>query len=276
MTPAEGSVRIGTFARRPAPLVFASLAARRATGTLTIVEPDGATHHVYVVDGVAAKAELAERACLLGETLERWGVVSAPVVAEALARSESLGILLGECLVGCHGVDRAWVERALRAQVVARVGRLARLPPATSFLFSSGFDRLASKVEGGGVAGGGEPWASPRLDTMLALVRGAVDHRASFAILARVGGSLVEVSRDVAATFATAGEIRVLEALSARPWTEGALAAHLGAPRDVEQVVVALFLAGLARAVPSSQSTSTSGRAVRNAASSAEPNAPRL
>lgn len=242
-TPPEGSVRIGTFQRRSAPLVFADLAARRATGTLTFVEPNGTTHHVLLLEGIPARVELAERACLLGETLVRWGVVGASVVDDALARAERLGILLGECLVGCHGIERAWVERALRAQVVARVGRLGSLPVGTSFLLSSGQDRLAAGT------GGGEPWVSPRLDTMLALVRGAVDHRASAAILARVGASLVEVRPDVAATFATAGEVRVLEALAARPWAPGALAAHLGSPRDVEHVLVALVLAGLAHVV---------------------------
>ncbi len=247
-TPDEPAVRLGTLQRRPVPLLFSTLYTQRATGTLSLGDPIGDTHLVHFEGGLPAKASLAVPSLRVGELLVRWDVITPATLTGALVHAAELELRLGECLVGCYGVAREVVERALRAQVVARCAKLAQLPAATSYAFFAGVDLL-------GEAGGGEPWPSEPLDAMLAVLRATRDPRASAAVLAHLGQTPIEAAPEACATFATAGEVEVLESLSERPFTHAALAACARDPRDAVNVVAALFLTGLVHVVDRADAT---------------------
>jgi hypothetical protein len=148
-------------------------------GSLELVEPDGATHVVFVVKGAPAKARLADGALRLGDELVRVGALSASDVEAAVKRAAAAGALLGEQLLGEGRVPVAVVVDALETQLRGRLALLAAKPAETTYAFYKDVDLLGRW--------GGDGVESDGLALAYAVVRAQPDRARIRASLAKLG-----------------------------------------------------------------------------------------
>ena len=92
--------------------VLLELASQRATGCLTLTEPEGEQSSVWFRDGLVYAVSVPGRRPLLGVRLMSSGALTPEALAEALEvqRTELQGWRLGELLVHLQFVERAVVE----------------------------------------------------------------------------------------------------------------------------------------------------------------------
>lgn len=101
-----------------------------ATGVLELTEPGfGAVHRVYLAGGSVTACE-SPRGLRLSEWLLRDGV-DAAVLRQSLQQAVAAGELHGRVLVTRWEIDEKRVDRALRAQILARLSVLEGLSDAT-------------------------------------------------------------------------------------------------------------------------------------------------
>ncbi|HEY5134748.1 MAG TPA: DUF4388 domain-containing protein, partial [Candidatus Nanopelagicales bacterium] len=106
--------------------VLLELASQRATGCLTLTEPEGEQSSVWFRDGLVYAVSVPGRRPLLGVRLMSSGALTPEALAEALEvqRTELQGWRLGELLVHLQFVDRAVVESFVTEQVRDQVADL--------------------------------------------------------------------------------------------------------------------------------------------------------
>ena len=106
--------------------VLLELASQRATGCLTLTEPEGDQSTVWFRDGQVYAVSVPGRRPLLGVRLMSSGALTPEALAEALEvqRTELQGWRLGELLVHLQFVDRAVVESFVTEQVRDQVADL--------------------------------------------------------------------------------------------------------------------------------------------------------
>lgn len=110
--------------------VLGTLHRGKATGVLELTEPAfGATHRVYLASGCVTACE-SPRGLVLAEWLLRDGV-DAAVLRQSLQQAAAAGELHGRVLVTRWQIEEKQVDRALRAQILARLNVLEGLPDAT-------------------------------------------------------------------------------------------------------------------------------------------------
>jgi hypothetical protein len=151
----------GDLERTPFAHLFVYAVEHRLTGALILVEPTGAEHTVRIVRGTPVKIRPSDGYARFGEILLEEGVISAELLAEALATRGLLGDVL--LLSGC--LDTATIDWLAQVQFVRRMVRLFDLPPETKYRYFDGLDVLAEW--------GGDP---AKVDPLALLWAGLRDH----------------------------------------------------------------------------------------------------
>ncbi|HSN06051.1 MAG TPA: DUF4388 domain-containing protein, partial [Candidatus Angelobacter sp.] len=110
----------------PVDSALLELATQRATGCLTLTEPEGEQATVWFRDGLVYAVSVPGRRPLLGVRLMSSGALTPEALAEALEvqRTELQGWRLGELLVHLQFVDRVVVESFVTEQVRDQVADL--------------------------------------------------------------------------------------------------------------------------------------------------------
>jgi tetratricopeptide (TPR) repeat protein len=123
----------GDLARTPLLHALVYVVDRGLTGTLELCEADGSASQVYFDGGVPSKVRAA--VAPLDRVLAEMGLVARARLEQSRVESAELGVLHGEYLVGQGLIDADSLARALRWQMVRKVGYLMRLPASTRFNF---------------------------------------------------------------------------------------------------------------------------------------------
>ncbi|MDC0683230.1 hypothetical protein [Sorangium atrum] len=139
MSPDGLATAEGDLERTPFAHLFVYAVEHRLTGALILVEPTGAAHTLRIVRGNPVKIRPSDGYARLGEILIEEGVITAEILAEALATRGLLGDVL--LLSGC--VDAATIDWLAQVQFVRRMMRLFDLPPETKYRYFDGIDALA-------------------------------------------------------------------------------------------------------------------------------------
>ncbi|WP_437280709.1 hypothetical protein WME90_09155 [Sorangium sp. So ce375] len=161
MSPDGLATAEGDLERTPFAHLFVYAVEHRLTGALILVEPTGAEHTVRIVRGTPVKIRPSDGYARFGEILLEEGVISAELLAEALATRGLLGDVL--LLSGC--LDTATIDWLAQVQFVRRMVRLFDLPPETKYRYFDGLDVLAEW--------GGDP---AKVDPLALLWAGLRDH----------------------------------------------------------------------------------------------------
>ena len=103
----------------------------RATGTIELLEESrGRTHRVHLSQGLVIAVELDGASRRLAEVLKDQGAIDEGVASRSVLRAMSSRRLLGEVLVRDFAVPSAVVDRAVRRQLVLRLGALDSIADA--------------------------------------------------------------------------------------------------------------------------------------------------
>ncbi|WP_438028025.1 hypothetical protein [Sorangium sp. So ce233] len=129
----------GDLERTPFAHLFVYAVEHRLTGALILLEPTGAEHTVRIVRGSPVKIRPSDGYARFGEILLEEGVISAEILADALATRGLLGDVL--LLSGC--LDAPTLDWLAQVQFVRRMVRLFDLPPETTYRYFDGLDVLA-------------------------------------------------------------------------------------------------------------------------------------
>ncbi|WP_437679466.1 hypothetical protein [Sorangium sp. So ce131] len=151
----------GDLERTPFAHLFVYAIDQRLTGALILVDPTGGEHTLRIVRGIPVKVRPSDGYARLGEILLEEGVITAEILAEALATRGLLGDVL--MLSGC--LDTATIDWLAQVQFVRRMVRLFDLPPQTRYRYFDGLDVLAEW--------GGDP---AKVDPLALLWAGLRDH----------------------------------------------------------------------------------------------------
>ncbi len=123
----------GDLARTPLLHALVYVVDHGLTGTLALCEADGSESQVYFDGGVPAKVRAA--VAPLDRVLSELGMVTRSRLEQSRVESAEMGVLHGQYLVGQGLIDAESLTRALRWQLVRKVGYLMRLPASTRFAF---------------------------------------------------------------------------------------------------------------------------------------------
>lgn len=103
----------------------------RSTGTIELLEESrGRTHRVHLLQGRVTAVELDGASRRLAEVLRDQGVIDEGVASRSVLRAMTSRRLLGEVLVRDFAVPTAVIDRAVRKQLVLRLGALDALTDA--------------------------------------------------------------------------------------------------------------------------------------------------
>ncbi len=103
----------------------------RATGTIELLEESrGRTHRVHLSRGLVIAVELDGASRRLADLLRDQGEIDEGVASRSVLRAMSSRRLLGEVLVRDFAVPTATIDRALRRQLVLRLGALDSIAEA--------------------------------------------------------------------------------------------------------------------------------------------------
>ncbi|WP_437816781.1 hypothetical protein [Sorangium sp. So ce1078] len=151
----------GDLERTPFAHLFVYAVDHRLTGALVLLEPTGAEHTLRIVRGSPVKVRPSDGYARFGEILLEERVITAEILAEALATRGLLGDVL--LLSGC--LDAPTIDWLAQVQFVRRMVRLFDLPPETRYRYFDGLDVLADW--------GGDP---AKVDPLALLWAGLRDH----------------------------------------------------------------------------------------------------
>ncbi|MGK3996098.1 hypothetical protein [Sorangium sp. So ce1024] len=129
----------GDLERTPFAHLFVYAVEHRLTGALILLEPSGAEHTLRIVRGAPVKIRPSDGYARLGEILLEERVITAEILAGALATRGLLGDVL--LLTGC--LDAPTIDGLAQVQFVRRMVRLFDLPPETTYRYHDGLDVLA-------------------------------------------------------------------------------------------------------------------------------------
>ncbi|WP_438009170.1 hypothetical protein WME89_11035 [Sorangium sp. So ce321] len=151
----------GDLERTPFAHLFVYAVEHRLTGALILLEPTGAQHTVRIVRGFPVKVRPSDGYARFGELLLEEGLITAEVLADALATRG----LLGDVLLLSGYLDAATLDWLAQVQFVRRIVHLFELPPETRYRYFDGLDVLADW--------GGDP---ARVDPLALLWAGMREH----------------------------------------------------------------------------------------------------
>ncbi|MBI2892244.1 MAG: tetratricopeptide repeat protein [Deltaproteobacteria bacterium] len=169
----------GTLAGTPVAHILVYMLDHGCSGSITFHEPDGWEHIVTVRDGAPVMAKTERPIALLGHELAARGI-KRDVITKAALSARTIGLLLGQQLMGEGVISEADLADALSSQVVHKVAGLANLPEATRYAYYPGRDFLENWA-------GAEVFPAEPLTTVLECVRGWMDRARILGTLGRIG-----------------------------------------------------------------------------------------
>lgn len=230
----------GTLEGTPLLHLLAHARRHHFSGSLVLVDPEGAESAVAFEGGCPTRVRTARPVALLGEELSARGLLRRDTVRMAVAGAARLGLLFGEYVVGYDLVGREDVERTLTDQLVLRVASLTNEPPETSFAFYTNIDLLG----GGSASLPPQPPLPATLAFLVACARVWHDRAHMHAAVARQvrGPTLLRGGDDLTSLELMPAEALALSVLRAGAKGAGAEAALLA--EDALPFVYALVVGG--------------------------------
>jgi hypothetical protein len=128
------------------PAVLARAMDRAFSGTLLLIEPEGARHAIVLAEGAPLRA-WAPRSPSLGDVLVATAGVDAEQAQDAIARAAADGGSPLAILAAEGALDEEGRRAAIAVRTAARIGAIATLGEATRWQLHEGVDLLAATAE---------------------------------------------------------------------------------------------------------------------------------
>jgi hypothetical protein len=225
----------GTLASTPVVHVLVYMLDHGQSGTVVLREPDGSHHLIYFHEGSPKKVRTGRPIALLGDWLVSQGRLPADVLGKAVGSAKSLGVLLGEYLVGNDLISREELHAALASQTLDKLAGLVNLPPETDYAFYEALNLLETW--------GGELIPCDSLNAVLACVRSWHDRARIRATLGRITKQPLSFhpEADLSMLAASHEETAVIEAITSARTTIATLFQQQVADEETVSSVVYTF-----------------------------------